>query len=61
MPADSDRLYLDGNYTDLHDDELEFFTDLAVNESQRWIEVSFVLLREAKFCERTLPPSQICC
>ena len=35
-----DYLQLDKHFVALHEDELEFLVDLAVNESQRWIEVS---------------------
>lgn len=35
-----DNLRMDAHFVELHQDELEFLTDLAVNESQRWVEVS---------------------
>ncbi|GAU98443.1 hypothetical protein RvY_09590 [Ramazzottius varieornatus] len=33
-----DNLRMDAHFVELHEDELEFLTDLAVNESQRWVE-----------------------
>lgn len=39
-----DDLSINEQFVPLREEELEFLTDLAVNESQRWIEVGFLAL-----------------